>query len=98
MIILPAIDLLDGQVVRLREGRLEDKTVYSNEPLAFGRQWEEEGGSCLHIVDLNAAFTGEPKNIEIIKKLVRTLNIPVEVGGGIGIFGRLCSAIQYCRP
>ena len=83
MIILPAIDLLDGQAVRLREGRLEDKTVYSDEPLAFARRWEEEGGNCLHVVDLNAAFTGEPRNIEIIKRLVGTLNIPVQVGGGI---------------
>jgi phosphoribosylformimino-5-aminoimidazole carboxamide ribotide isomerase len=83
MIILPAIDLLDGQVVRLREGKLEDKTVYSNDPLAFARRWEEEGGNCLHVVDLNAAFTGEPRNIEMIKRLVRTLNIPVQVGGGI---------------
>ncbi len=83
MIILPAIDLLDGQVVRLREGKLEDKTVYSDDPLAFARRWEEEGGNCLHVVDLNAAFTGEPRNIEMIKRLVRTLNIPVQVGGGI---------------
>src|SRR6201993_4736318 len=83
MIILPAIDLLDGQVVRLREGRLEDKTVYSDDPLGFARRWEEEGGSCLHVVDLNAAFTGEPRNIEMIKRLVSTLNIPVQVGGGI---------------
>ncbi|MBV8226292.1 MAG: 1-(5-phosphoribosyl)-5-[(5-phosphoribosylamino)methylideneamino]imidazole-4-carboxamide isomerase [Verrucomicrobia bacterium] len=83
MIILPAIDLLDGQVVRLREGRLTDKTVYSHDPLGFARRWEEEGGSCLHVVDLNAAFTGEPKNIGIIKRLVRKLNIPVQVGGGI---------------
>jgi phosphoribosylformimino-5-aminoimidazole carboxamide ribotide isomerase len=83
MIILPAIDLLDGQVVRLREGKLENKTVYSDDPLAFARRWEEEGGNCLHVVDLNAAFTGEPRNIEMIKKLVRTLNIPVQVGGGI---------------
>jgi phosphoribosylformimino-5-aminoimidazole carboxamide ribotide isomerase len=74
---------LDGQVVRLREGRLEDKTVYSENPLAFARRWEEEGGNCLHVVDLNAAFTGEPRNIEIIKRLVATLNIPVQVGGGI---------------
>jgi phosphoribosylformimino-5-aminoimidazole carboxamide ribotide isomerase len=83
MIILPAIDLLDGKVVRLREGRLEDKTVYSDDPLAFARRWEEEGGNGLHIVDLNAAFTGEPRNIEMIKRLVGTLNIPVQVGGGI---------------
>jgi phosphoribosylformimino-5-aminoimidazole carboxamide ribotide isomerase len=83
MIILPAIDLLDGQVVRLREGKLTDKTVYSDDPLGFARRWEEEGGTCLHVVDLNAAFTGEPRNIHIIKRLVRTLNIPVQVGGGI---------------
>jgi phosphoribosylformimino-5-aminoimidazole carboxamide ribotide isomerase len=83
MIILPAIDLLDGQVVRLREGKLTDKTVYSDDPLGFARRWEEEGGTCLHLVDLNAAFTGEPRNIDIIKRLVRTLNIPVQVGGGI---------------
>jgi phosphoribosylformimino-5-aminoimidazole carboxamide ribotide isomerase len=83
MILLPAIDLLDGQVVRLREGKLADKTVYSDDPLGFSRRWEEEGGNCLHVVDLNAAFTGELRNIEIIKRLVRTLNIPVQVGGGI---------------
>jgi len=83
MIILPAIDLLDGQVVRLREGKLADKTVYSDDPLGFARRWEEEGGNCLHVVDLNAAFTGEPRNIQMIKRLVRTLNIPVQVGGGI---------------
>jgi phosphoribosylformimino-5-aminoimidazole carboxamide ribotide isomerase len=83
MIILPAIDLLDGQVVRLRQGKLEEKTVYSDDPLAFAKRWEEEGGNCLHVVDLNAAFTGETQNFEIIKKLVRSLNIPVQVGGGI---------------
>ncbi|MBV9491416.1 MAG: 1-(5-phosphoribosyl)-5-[(5-phosphoribosylamino)methylideneamino]imidazole-4-carboxamide isomerase [Verrucomicrobia bacterium] len=83
MIILPAIDLYDGQVVRLRQGRLEDKHVYSDDPLKFARCWEEEGGNCLHVVDLNAAFTGEQKNLHIIKRLVATLNIPVQVGGGV---------------
>jgi phosphoribosylformimino-5-aminoimidazole carboxamide ribotide isomerase len=83
MIILPAIDLYDGQVVRLRQGKLEEKQVYSNDPLAFARCWEEEGGNCLHVVDLNAAFTGEQKNLHIIKRLVGSLNIPVQVGGGV---------------
>jgi phosphoribosylformimino-5-aminoimidazole carboxamide ribotide isomerase len=83
MIILPAIDLLDGQVVRLRQGKLEEKTVYSDDPLAIAKRWEEEGGNCLHVVDLNAAFTGESQNFPIIKKLVRALNIPVQVGGGV---------------
>lgn len=83
MIILPAIDLHDGQVVQLRQGKLEEKTIYSNDALAIARRWEEEGANGLHIVDLNAAFTGETRNIEIIKRLVHSLNIPVEVGGGI---------------
>jgi phosphoribosylformimino-5-aminoimidazole carboxamide ribotide isomerase len=83
MIILPAIDLHDGQVVQLRQGKLEEKTVYSDNALAIAKRWEEEGANGLHIVDLNAAFTGETRNIEIIKRLVHSLNIPVEVGGGI---------------
>jgi len=83
MIILPAIDLLDRQIVRLRQGKVGEKTVYSDDPLAFAKRWEEEGGNCLHVVDLNAAFTGESRNFEIIKKLVHLLNIPVQVGGGI---------------
>jgi len=83
MIILPAIDLYDGQVVRLRQGKLEEKQVYSDDPMRFARCWEEEGGNCLHVVDLNAAFTGEQKNLPIIKRLVGTLNIPVQVGGGV---------------
>ena len=83
MIILPAIDLHDGQVVQLRQGKLEEKTVYSDDAPAIAKRWEEEGANGLHIVDLNAAFTGETRNIEIIKRLVHSLNIPVEVGGGI---------------
>lgn len=83
MIILPAIDLLDGKVVRLRQGKLDQKTVYSNDPLGFARRWEEEGGNCLHVVDLDAAFTGEQRNLKIVEKLVTSLNIPVQVGGGI---------------
>jgi phosphoribosylformimino-5-aminoimidazole carboxamide ribotide isomerase len=83
MIILPAIDLHDSQVVQLRQGKLEEKTVYSDDALAIAKRWEEEGANGLHIVDLNAAFTGETRNIEIIKRLVYSLNIPVEVGGGI---------------
>jgi phosphoribosylformimino-5-aminoimidazole carboxamide ribotide isomerase len=83
MIILPAIDLLDGQVVRLRQGQIEQKTVYSDNPLSFARRWEEEGGNYLHVVDLNAALTGKQKNLSIVEKLVSSLNIPVQVGGGV---------------
>ena len=58
MILLPAIDLMDGQVVRLRQGKAEDKTVYSSDPAALARRWEQEGGDYLHVVDLDAAFSG----------------------------------------
>jgi phosphoribosylformimino-5-aminoimidazole carboxamide ribotide isomerase len=83
MIILPAIDLLDGQVVRLRQGLLDQRTVYPEDALYYASRWEEEGGNCLHVVDLNAAFTGEQRNLRLIEKLVSTLNIPVQVGGGV---------------
>jgi phosphoribosylformimino-5-aminoimidazole carboxamide ribotide isomerase len=83
MIILPAIDLLDGQVVRLRQGRLDQRTVYPEDALFYASRWEEEGGNCLHVVDLNAAFTGEHRNLKLIEKLVSILNIPVQVGGGV---------------
>jgi phosphoribosylformimino-5-aminoimidazole carboxamide ribotide isomerase len=83
MIILPAIDLLDGQVVRLRQGQLDQRTIYPEGALFYASRWEEEGGNCLHVVDLNAAFTGEHRNLKLIEKLVSTLNIPVQVGGGV---------------
>jgi len=83
MIILPAIDLLDGQVVRLRQGQLDQRTVYPEDALYYASRWEEEGGNCLHVVDLNAAFTGEHRNLKLIEKLVSSLNIPVQVGGGV---------------
>jgi phosphoribosylformimino-5-aminoimidazole carboxamide ribotide isomerase len=83
MIILPAIDLLDGQVVRLRQGQIDQRTVYPEDALYYASRWEEEGGNCLHVVDLNAAFTGEHRNLKLIEKLVSSLNIPVQVGGGV---------------
>ena len=83
MIILPAIDLYDGQVVRLRQGKLAEKHVYSDDPLGFALRWEAEGGNCLHVVDLNAAFTGEQKNLAIVERMAGMLNIPMQVGGGV---------------
>jgi phosphoribosylformimino-5-aminoimidazole carboxamide ribotide isomerase len=83
MIILPAIDLLDGRVVRLRQGQLEQRTVYPEDALFYASRWEEEGANCLHVVDLNAAFTGEQRNLKLIERLVSALDIPVQVGGGV---------------
>jgi phosphoribosylformimino-5-aminoimidazole carboxamide ribotide isomerase len=83
MIIFPAIDLMDGQVVRLEQGQADRKTVYSDDPVAFARQWQEEGAEWLHLVDLDAAFTGEPKNLEVVRNITEAIDIPCELGGGM---------------
>lgn len=83
MILLPAIDLMDGQVVRLQQGKAELKTVYSDDPAAFARRWEEEGGDFLHIVDLDAAFTGELRNLDAVREITAAVGIPCELGGGM---------------
>lgn len=81
--ILPAIDLKDGQCVRLRQGRAEEKTVYASDPVDMALHWEREGGDYLHVVDLDGAFEGHPVHGEIVARIVRALSIPVELGGGI---------------
>jgi phosphoribosylformimino-5-aminoimidazole carboxamide ribotide isomerase len=83
MIILPAIDLMGGQVVRLRQGKASEKTVYSNDPVAFAKKWEDEGGDYLHVVDLDAAFTGASHNLDAVKKITSAISIPCELGGGM---------------
>ena len=83
MIILPAIDLKDGKCVRLRQGRAEDVTVYSDDPVAQALAWRGQGAEQLHVVDLDGAFAGEPRHTAVIGEIVRALRIPVEVGGGL---------------
>ena len=74
---------MSGEVVRLRQGRAEEKTVYSSDPTAFARRWEAEGGDYLHIVDLDAAFSGEQRNLDSVRAICAAVKIPVELGGGI---------------
>jgi phosphoribosylformimino-5-aminoimidazole carboxamide ribotide isomerase len=83
MVIFPAIDLKDGQCVRLIQGRADAKTVYSDNPAQIAASFEEQGASYLHVVDLDGAFTGSPRNVEAIKKIAETVNIPIQVGGGL---------------
>ncbi len=83
MLLYPAIDLMNGQAVRLRQGRAEEKTVYSDDPVAVAREWEARGGDWLHVVDLDAAFTGAQSNIEIVRRMAASISIPVQLGGGI---------------
>ena len=81
MLIIPAIDLKDGCVVRYVQGA-RDKKIYSNDPLKTAKHWVKQGAQFLHIVDLDGAFTGTPKNIDIVKEIVKNIPIPVEFGGG----------------
>ena len=83
MLLYPAIDLMHGQAVRLRQGRAEDKTVYSDDPAAVARAWAERGGDWLHIVDLDAAFSGEQSNLDIVGRIAREAAVPVQLGGGL---------------
>ena len=83
MIIIPAIDLKDGKCVRLLQGKKEEVTVYSDDPPAMARHWQELGGEILHVVDLDGAFTGEQHNFSKIKAIREAIDIPIEVGGGI---------------
>ena len=83
MIIIPAIDLKDGRCVRLSQGRMDQETVYSEDPVQMAKHWESKGAERLHIVDLNGAVTGKPFHESLIKEIIKPLHIPVEVGGGI---------------
>jgi phosphoribosylformimino-5-aminoimidazole carboxamide ribotide isomerase len=83
MIVLPAIDIQGGKAVRLRRGDFHDVTVFSDDPVELARHWQREGAEALHVVDLDAARTGELVNFEIVEAIVKTLDIPVQYGGGI---------------
>jgi len=81
--IIPAVDILGGKCVRLRQGRFEQKTVYFEDPLEAAKLWESKGAKRLHVVDLDGARTGTPENLQIVKRIAKEVNIPIEVGGGV---------------
>jgi phosphoribosylformimino-5-aminoimidazole carboxamide ribotide isomerase len=83
MEVIPAIDLKDGRCVRLFQGDFDQETVFSDDPLAMALSWQEQGGHRLHLVDLDGAVQGKPVHLEVISAIVRGLDIPVQVGGGI---------------
>ena len=83
MIIIPAIDLKDGKCVRLSQGRMDQETVYSENPVEMAKHWESKGAERLHVVDLNGAVTGKPIHCSLVKEIARSIHIPMEVGGGI---------------
>lgn len=84
MLLIPAIDLKDGKCVRLRQGRMDDETVFSDDPVAMAQRWVDAGARRLHIVDLDGAASGRPRNSKIIRRITEANpDLPVQVGGGI---------------
>lgn len=83
MIIFPAIDIKEGKVVRLSQGRFHESTIYSNDPVSIAKRWESDGAAWLHVIDLDGAEQGEIKNFATIEKIVQSVKIPVQMGGGI---------------
>ena len=81
--ILPAIDLKGGRCVRLRQGRADDSTVYSDDPVAVARRWADGGAPWIHVVDLDGAFQGRPVHTEVIARIAAAVPVPIEVGGGL---------------
>jgi phosphoribosylformimino-5-aminoimidazole carboxamide ribotide isomerase len=91
VIVVPAIDIRRGRVVRLKQGRLEDETVYGASPVTVARRWEEEGARRIHLVDLDAALESRPQR-EVIAEVIAAVRVPVEVGGGLRV---LENALRY---
>jgi phosphoribosylformimino-5-aminoimidazole carboxamide ribotide isomerase len=84
MLLIPAIDLKDGKCVRLRQGRMDEETIFADDPLEVAQRWVDAGAQRLHLIDLNGAFAGKPVNAEVIRRIAETFpDIPLQVGGGI---------------
>lgn len=83
MKILPAIDILDGKAVRLYQGRLDAVKVYNDDPVDQARQWADQGAEWIHVVDLDGAVLGEPRNADIIAAIVAAVDVPIQTGGGV---------------
>ncbi|MDA3916842.1 MAG: 1-(5-phosphoribosyl)-5-[(5-phosphoribosylamino)methylideneamino]imidazole-4-carboxamide isomerase [Deltaproteobacteria bacterium] len=83
MIIIPAVDIKQGKCVRLLQGRMEDSTLYSEDPVSMAQQWENCGAQLIHIIDLDGAFAKEVKNFKTIQDILSKIRVPIQVGGGI---------------
>jgi phosphoribosylformimino-5-aminoimidazole carboxamide ribotide isomerase len=83
MFVIPAIDLKDGKCVRLKQGRAEEVTIYSDDPVAMAKRWESEGADVIHVVDLDGAFSGEQKNLNWVSKITAAVKCKVQLGGGL---------------
>jgi phosphoribosylformimino-5-aminoimidazole carboxamide ribotide isomerase len=94
MILLPAVDILEGKAVRLARGEFDQTTVYDTDPLDAARRWVEGGARSLHVIDLDGARSGAPVNMEHIRRIVAELPVPVQVGGGLRTINAVREAIE----
>ena len=83
MIIIPAIDIRQGNCVMLKQGRIEDETIYSKDPVFIAKLWQAKGAERLHVIDLDGAFTGNSQNLKVIQNICENIKIPVQIGGGV---------------
>ena len=83
MLIIPAIDLKGGKCVRLTQGQKDAETVFSEDPVDVAKSWEDQGADYLHVVDLDGAFEGVPKNLTIVEQIIKQIKVPIEFGGGL---------------
>jgi phosphoribosylformimino-5-aminoimidazole carboxamide ribotide isomerase len=83
MILVPAVDILEGKAVRLTRGSFDERTVYDADPLEAARRWEAAGARALHVVDLDGARDGSPVNLEAVRRIAEAIRVPIQVGGGV---------------
>jgi phosphoribosylformimino-5-aminoimidazole carboxamide ribotide isomerase len=95
MLIIPAIDLQDGKCIRLLQGRKEEVTVYSDDPVSMAKHWAGHGAEMLHIVDIDGAFTGLQKNVDVIVQVRKAVDIPIQLGGGIRSIDRIERLVSF---
>jgi phosphoribosylformimino-5-aminoimidazole carboxamide ribotide isomerase len=93
--VIPAIDILGGKVVRLKQGRYDAAVVYSDNPVEFAQKWEAAGAKRIHVVDLDGARSGTPENVEVIKNIIKEVKVPIQVGGGIRNHAVIADLIKF---
>jgi phosphoribosylformimino-5-aminoimidazole carboxamide ribotide isomerase len=94
LILYPAIDIRDGRAVRLVQGDYERETAYDDDPVVAARRWAGEGARWLHVVDLDGARSGEPQNLEHVRRIVAAVDVPIQLGGGLRDSGKVEDAIS----
>ncbi|MDD4179178.1 MAG: 1-(5-phosphoribosyl)-5-[(5-phosphoribosylamino)methylideneamino]imidazole-4-carboxamide isomerase [Candidatus Margulisbacteria bacterium] len=93
--VIPAIDIIGGKCVRLKQGRYEAPVVYGHDPVEMAKKWEAEGARRIHVVDLDGARTGTPANLEIIKTIIKEVNVPIQIGGGVRNLATISELIKF---